>query len=124
MASCRKVLVERNGAEDVPYVTVVRRYSLIGSVGESPPENSLPVYVFLVNFNLAKHLFSTSAQMATLKIRNWIKNRKSSGCTLGPTISRSLRESPEEVLLEASKKQREALCCTAGVPNNSMVRKV
>ncbi|GFU75660.1 hypothetical protein TNCV_4413431 [Trichonephila clavipes] len=29
---------ERNGAEDVPYATVVRRYSFIGSVGESSRE--------------------------------------------------------------------------------------
>ncbi|GFY42413.1 hypothetical protein TNIN_238801 [Trichonephila inaurata madagascariensis] len=96
MASSRKVLVERNVAEDVPYATVFRRYSLIGSVGESL-QRILCQSTSSSGTLIWRNIFSTSAQMATLKIRHWIRIGKSSGCTLGPTKSRSLRDSPDEV---------------------------
>ncbi|GFW77331.1 hypothetical protein TNCV_924471 [Trichonephila clavipes] len=94
-----------------------------GSFGwRIPLDNSLPVYVFFVNFNLAKHLFNISVNSYTENSK-LDKNREKfwlhSWANHEQIIEIESRRSFTEGVKDNAK-----LCCTAGVPNNSMVRKV
>ncbi|GFU31487.1 hypothetical protein TNCV_3539081 [Trichonephila clavipes] len=86
------------------------------------PENSLQVYVFLVNFNLAKHLFNISANGYTENSK-LDKNREKFWLHSWANHEQIV-ERESERSFTGCVKDNAKLCCTAGVPNNSMVRKV
>ncbi|GFV82908.1 hypothetical protein TNCV_1179231 [Trichonephila clavipes] len=103
-------------------IVIEKRGASIESLRSTALENSLPVYVFIMNFNLAKHLFNISTNGYTENLKLDMNREKfwlHSWVTHEQIVERKSRRS-----FTGGFKDDAKLCCTAGVPNNPMVRMV